>query len=253
MKKCELSYLQKYIWLDQKLTPESSKYNIGGYALINGAVELDLFKKAVSIFSDKNTLLKSFFKEEDGSLFLCSNDRESDTGILCMEKKTTEEAIDFINDDFKTPFNTVDGQLLCKIWLIKTSPNTFIWYTKLHHLIADGYSFQLFFNGISAIYQSLKSGTPIKVDKSNISFERHVKEEKEYYNSNTFTKNRDFWKDRYESLPDLIFQSTPKENSFYHKELQLPLNVLQQWQKLSELHNFSVFHLLLAGFFRCTF
>ena len=140
MNENKISSLQKYIWLDQKLTTESPKYNIGGYAVIKGNVDFSLFKKAISIFSNKHTILKSIFREDKGNPFALLNEKPFEEGVLYFEKNSIKQAIGLIQKDFKKPFNLDIDERLFNIWLIKTSPNMFVWYIKLHHLITDGYS-----------------------------------------------------------------------------------------------------------------
>ena len=90
MNKNKISSLQKYIWLDQKLTTKSPKYNIGGYAVIKGNVDFYVFKKAISIFSKKHTILKSIFRENKGNPFALLNEKSLEEGVLYFEKDSVE-------------------------------------------------------------------------------------------------------------------------------------------------------------------
>ncbi|AXG70213.1 tyrocidine synthase 3 [Kordia sp. SMS9] len=240
--------LQKYLWLDQKLTPESPKYNIGGYAVIKGNVDCYLFKKAISAFADKHVILKSFFREAEGIPFSLVNEKPFEEDIHCFEKNGVKEAIHLIQKDFKQSFNVSTEKRLFRIWLIKTSPNTFIWYTKLHHLIADGYSFQLLFNGVSSNYKALTGETILQNDSKPKEFRQCVKEEEEYYKSKGYLNDQEYWKNKYTTFPELIFNQQHQENKFYDKEIYLPEEYLQKIQLLSKEERVSVFHILLASF-----
>ncbi|CAL2089900.1 Tyrocidine synthase 3 [Tenacibaculum sp. 190524A02b] len=251
MNKSEISSLQKYLWLDQKLTPESPKYNIGGYAVIDGYVDFNLFKEALSIFSDKHKILKSVFREENGKPFLLINEdeKEFNEGVNFIEKRNKQEILDLIRKDFKKPFNLEEDKKIFKIWLVKISANTFIWYTKLHHLIADGYSFQLLFNEVSTIYNSLLNNDISTYEKINVKeFSNHIEEEVGYYNSSAFFKDKEYWQNKYTVFPELIYHKKYQECNFYDKELYLSEDVLQKMKSLSKEENISVFHILLASF-----
>ena len=69
-----VSNVQKYIWLDQVLDNESPKYNIGGYAIINGDIDVERFRDALNILIIENDIFSFVFGEEDGSPKYSQND-----------------------------------------------------------------------------------------------------------------------------------------------------------------------------------
>ncbi|NQY05369.1 MAG: hypothetical protein HRT68_03960, partial [Flavobacteriaceae bacterium] len=234
MSKNKISSLQKYIWLDQKLTAESPKYNIGGYAIIKGNVDFYVFKKAISAFSNKHTILKSIFREDKGNPFTLLKEISLEESVLYLEKDSMEQAIDLIQKDFKKPFNLDIDERLFNICLIKTSPNTFVWYTKLHHLIADGYSFQLLFNGVSNNYKLLIGESILSYDNNLKEFRKHIKEEEEYYKSKDFLKDKKYWENKYTAFPELVYSKQYQDKKFYDKELYLSEEYFQKIQLLSK-------------------
>ncbi len=246
--KNHISTLQKYIWLDQKLTPTSPKYNIGGYAIINGYVDFSLFKKAIEIFSQENSLFKSVFREESGNPFSVIQDADLDNSIHYFEKDNKQQALDLIKEDFGIPFHLNEDQRLCKVWLIRISANTFIWYSKLHHLIADGFSFQLLFNNVSTIYESLTSEAVVTEKTNSKDFAQHVEEELDYVNSEAFLKDQSYWISKYETFPQLAYNKQYEDATFYDKEFQLLAGSWQEIQNIAKQQNVSVFHVLLASF-----
>ncbi len=248
MSKNNLSALQKFIWIDQQLSPQSPKYNIGGYAIIKEALDAHLFQKAISIFSKKHPVFCSLFKEEQGIPFLFINNNKNN-GIHYFENNNIKEVQKLIQEDFSIPFEVNKNEQLFTIWLIKIDASTFIWYTKLHHLIADGFSFQILFNEVGTIYTSLKKeDSSIEDTTTNKSFANYVQEENAYYNAATFTKDKAFWKEKYQSFPQLIFSTAHKNDQLYVKELILSPNAYGSLQQLAQQENCSMFHLLLASF-----
>ncbi|MEL6942710.1 MAG: condensation domain-containing protein, partial [Bacteroidota bacterium] len=240
--------MQKYIWLDQQLDIQSPKYNIGGYAIINGKLDTAVFKQAVVYFAEKHSILKSMFKEEQGIPLMYISGEEIENKVLYFENYDKEEVLQLIQNDFKIPFDINRAEKLCTIWLFKVDADTFIWYTKLHHLIADGFSFQLLFNEIGTIYSSLVTSQFLEEKHPQKDFLAHVQEEKEYYNSDHFIKDKEYWVDRYNSFPELIFNDLCTKNILYDKELILSADSYLALQKLAKREQLSEFHLLLASF-----
>ena len=248
MQKNRLSNLQRLIYLDQKLNPDSPKYNIGGYVVINGIVEFAILKKSIDIFIGRTSLLKSIFREENGVPFRIEKEKIVEDWIRLVEVESLSEVVSLMQNDFALPFNIESNQALCTFWLAKTKNNKFIWYTKLHHLIADGYSFQLLFNEISRLYSSL-SRQQLSFDPAKSkAFFNLVQKEEEYYQSQALRKDKSFWVNRYESLPELIYNHGINEAHFYNREFDLSETRVEELKSISNRNNLSMFSIFLASF-----
>ncbi len=204
----EVSYLQKYIWLDQKLDLLSPKYNIGEYSILNGEINENVFKDAIRTMVDSNDVFLFLFKELKGiPVFRCERSVSMDEYFTLSLAKNEKAAINMIKADFSKPFNLESEDKLFRIWLIRINNSKFFWYIKLHHLIADGFSFHLIFNKVNTIYRelSLNDFQSKSVEINQYSFKKYIEWEKEYRLSNYFKRSKEFWLQKYESPVPLLF------------------------------------------------
>ncbi|MFH7014628.1 amino acid adenylation domain-containing protein [Flavobacterium sp. FlaQc-47] len=249
--KNNVTSVQKYIWLDQILESESPKYNIGGYAFINGSVDVELFKVAFDILIKENNIFSFVFEEKSGFPVYTLQEADRDLALTYVEVSDESTAIEIIEKDFIIPFNVEKDKQLYKMWLIKVAPESYIWYSKLHHIISDGFSFQLLFNKVKRIYEQLATNVEyddLCIEKNTTSYEDFIALEKEYRASDDFSNDKNFWLERYHDLPSLIYAGTNKSTS--HCNIEMVLTELENkalWD-FAKTEKLGIFHLLIGCF-----
>ncbi|WP_299315822.1 non-ribosomal peptide synthetase [uncultured Aquimarina sp.] len=244
-----ISNIQKYVWLDQIMTPESPKYNIGGYVIMNGDINFDLFNKAFKILVKENDIFSFVFKENKGVPIYDVPLHDHSEYLECFEESNKENAIKKIEEDFSEAFRFEEEKPLYKMWLINVSPDCSIWYSKLHHIIADGFSFQLLFNEVNRIYEKLliEDGyTYADIENNTTLYENFILSEKAYRASDSFIEDKKFWMNKYQELPSLIYKESNRVEDHYHLETELSDIENQKLWELTRKERLSIFHVLLG-------
>ncbi|WP_299210513.1 non-ribosomal peptide synthetase [uncultured Dokdonia sp.] len=249
--KNNVTNVQKYIWLDQMLESESPKYNIGGYAFIKGSINIDRFRLAIDILAKENDIFSFCFEEKSGFPVYTIQDIDPNLALTYLEESDKSKAIKAIEEDFVIPFDLKNDEQLYKMWLIKITPTSYIWYSKLHHIISDGFSFQLLYTKVKRIYEQLNTDLAYDdacIEKNTYSYEAFITSEEAYRNSDEFSNDRDFWLDRYAELPSLIYTGTNKTTSHCNIELALSENENEAFWEFAKTERLGIFHLLLGCF-----
>ena len=249
--KNNVTNVQKYIWLDQMLESESPKYNIGGYAMIKGHIDVNHFQQALDILAKENDIFSFVFEEKSGFPAYTIQDVMPHLGLLYLEESNEAQAIEKIQEDFIIPFDFKNEKCLYKMWLIKVSETSYIWYSKLHHIISDGFSFQLLFNKVNRIYKHLESGLMYDdevIEKNTYSYESFIGSEETYRSSEEFSKDSDFWVDRYADLPSLIYTGTNKTSAHSNIEFSLSEEQNATLRAFSKSERLGLFHILIGCF-----
>ncbi|MHA7060181.1 non-ribosomal peptide synthetase [Aquimarina sp. M1] len=244
-----ISNIQKYVWLDQIMTPESPKYNIGGYVIIKGEINFELFNKAFKILVKENDIFSFTFKENKGIPTYDMSLHDHSEFLKCFEEPSKEKAVRKIERDFSEAFRFEEEKPLYKMWLINVSPDCSIWYSKLHHIIADGFSFQLLFNEVNRIYEKLliEDGyTYADIETHTTLYEEFILSENTYRLSDNFNEDKKFWMDKYQELPSLIYKEGNREQDHYHLETELSVIENQKLWEIIKKERLSIFHVLLG-------
>ncbi len=249
--KNNVTNVQKYIWLDQMLESESPKYNIGGYAFINGSIDMDRFRLAIDILAKENDIFSFTFEEKSGFPAYTIQDIDPNVALTYLEESDQSKAIKAIEEDFVIPFDLKNDTQLYKMWLIQITPTSYIWYSKLHHIISDGFSFQLLYNKVNRIYKQLSTDVLYDdacIEKNTYSYENFINSEESYRASDEFSNDMDFWLERYAALPSLIYTGTNKTTSHCNIEIALSEDENEAFWEFAKTERLGIFHLLLGCF-----
>jgi amino acid adenylation domain-containing protein len=198
----KISAVQKTIWLTQNIYTESSIYNVGGFALIEGHLDEDVLVRAIEmILKDADVLVTGYyaFNEpllQDNPAFSLYN---IDTIDFSASVDASQACESWMLADMHLPFNVQEN--LLKVCLLKAADSRYYWYTKVHHLVFDGYSMALFFNKVSALYTSLLSGNTADIVIGAFPYADFIADGDTYYDSERFKADSQFWFNRFRNQP----------------------------------------------------
>ncbi|GAA0710926.1 hypothetical protein GCM10009430_00040 [Aquimarina litoralis] len=249
--KNNVSNIQKYIWLDQVLSPNSPKHNIGGYVIINGKVNPKQFINAMDILLKENDIFSFVFEENHGMPIFYNLNSETIKKVEYLEIENMDEVIDKIQYDFSIPFNLNNEEQLFKMWLIKVSSDRYVWYSKLHHIISDGFSFQLLFNEVNRIYEKLDSKEGYlqeDIETNTTSYHDFIISESSYRKSKRFSEDRNFWNQRYNETPSFVYSGQNDQQGHCSIEFSLSEKESIHFWNIIKENKLSVFHLFLGCF-----
>lgn len=248
MKQVRSSFIQQYIWLDQKLDLDSPKYNTGGYVLINGSINFELLKKSLKVLFSEHDIFSFVFKETGGVLNHKISSIESLENVKYFEVENEMKGIERINNDFLIPFRIEKNNKLFKIWLLKVGEAKYIWYAKFHHLVADGYCFEILFNEINRIYLQLDRGKNcLDVAPPPISYTDFIYNEQTYVSSKSFLNDKGYWREKYSEHPSLVFQKKIKAGDNYSIDVSISALENKKLSLIAKSEKVSNFHLLVSS------
>ncbi|AMP99737.1 Nonribosomal peptide synthetase [Pedobacter cryoconitis] len=219
-----ISANQKTIWLTQNIYAASPLYNVGGYAAIEGDLDqAELIRSIELVLSQADVIEMGYniFEDQKGFQENQSRKIDIDTIDFSLNNDSDKACLDWMSEDITVPFDQ-SGNLL-KIRILKCTDRKFFWYTKVHHLIFDGYSMSLFFNKVIQYYSPDKLNFQEPDENSLRPYLDFINGEKFYRLSDEFIEDKAFWKSRLKDLPSTKAFST---------SLKTPLNHGQNSERL---------------------
>lgn len=225
----ELHLNQKEIYFDHVLDPQNPQYNIGTYVVINGNLNVELFKEAIrssenvfDVFKFKN------FSIDDASILT----QETSSSIKITELDLTGRewsevsTKEWLQDRINKPFDIHNGCLYDFV-LIKRKEGEYWFYVGCHHLFSDGYGVPyVFLSYVFDKYHALKTGE--KKEFSFPSYLQLIEKSNDYLDSNAYESDKNYWKERFNASQDPIFQMGSNTVSFQTDLIQLPFSVEEQ-------------------------
>lgn len=210
-----LSKPQESIWLTEQYFKNTN---------INRLVTTADFSKKVDNldFDLLNTAINNVIKCNDNFQIRLCLDNGDIKQYFCDFEPFDSEAVeitslsDFLEEDSrrKNVFNLLGGPLFeIKLFKFKGT-NTGGILANFHHIICDGFSASLFIRQVFEGYSSLiNSKTLPNVNPNNYSYIQYLDSEKEYLKSNKFEKDKAYWDEVFETVPEVATIYTNKNIS----------------------------------------
>ncbi|WP_432408907.1 amino acid adenylation domain-containing protein [Wukongibacter sp. M2B1] len=248
-----LSSYQKDIWLDQCLYPESPIYNIGGYLEVEGKMKKEIFEKAVNILINNNASLRmSVVVIENKPYQKINNELMYKVPFydFSHEKQQREYCLEWMRKEFIRVFE--DEEKMFEFILIKASEEHFFVLLKAHHRLVDGWGYSILIKELVANYNSLLNNVPIK-NENEYSYLDFIEENEKYLKSEKYTKDIEFWKEKYPTIPEPLFNWISDSNGFLassirssRRTLIVKRSLYDEIMEFSKEKGCSIFHFILG-------
>lgn len=155
---------QERIWALSQLLPSSAVYNLPLVFQMSGPLRLDNFAKAVDTVCQRHEILRTRFtttKEsvsqviEDAPLSCLTLDDLTDLSSTEQHERKSE----IIDKMVGQPFDMTSGPLV-RTHLIKLSNTDSIFVLVMHHIISDGWSFNVYLEELQTAYNHTGTEEP---------------------------------------------------------------------------------------------
>ncbi|CAK7015867.1 amino acid adenylation domain-containing protein [Tissierella sp.] len=198
-----LTEAQKRIWYTQMINPELSMFVIGGTVTIYGNVDIDLLRSTIKkIISVHDAFqIRLIIKQEVPLQFFAQPDLSEIEFLDFSHREDPEGAFkDWVKQKSSLTF-ALENTKLYEFVSYKIKESVYGYFVKLHHIIADGWSFEILNQEIKQFYEAFyKNETDIKIEIPQ--YKDYLLSEQQYIQSDTYEKNKKFWNEMYAQLPE---------------------------------------------------
>ncbi|MBT2575241.1 AMP-binding protein, partial [Bacillus sp. ISL-51] len=251
-----LTHAQRRVWFTELLEPGTSICNLAACVKFRGEIDLDVLRRALDFSFSRNDSLKFQLTEGDGS---------EPQLYLAEHRPIPPEVIDFTNTDKTQRDSWIDAQTSIPFKLFHSPlyqfslllmPNGEVWlYAKFHHIIMDGISLNLLGNQLIDIYQKMIRNEALP-EHHGPSYLSYMEKEKQYLDSSRFEKDRSFWTQAYQTVPEhfsLAEQASHQRQSTEasRNTLTLSHSLEQSIRRFCEDHQVSIISLFMASLYIC--
>lgn len=248
-----LSSVQREIWFDHCLFPDTPLYNVGCYCQINGELDLHLFRQAITLLIKENDALRMVLTELDNTPFQSFPDMEdvNITLLDCsMERDPQQEALRHIRNVQNQPFRILEEPLF-RNSLYKISDHRYFWSHLYHHIAVDGRAISLVSHRVAAHYNALLNGNPLPFSPE-ISYRNFLRHDASAPDPEKLEAHRQYWGNKFTPLPDPLFSAVSRYSGSAEAA---PGGVLighiarKQYERLgrlAELHSVSLVHIMIG-------
>lgn len=196
---------QRGIWVSSKIAPSDSVFNISEYVEITGALDTELFLRALhTLANEAETARTRIVDTDDGPRQVIEPFYAGTIPYIDFTDEADPLAVAeaWMMAELSEPVDLA-GTRLWFVALLKIADERFIWYHRCHHIILDGFGGGLLARRCAELYTALVEGREPEPCPFG-SFATIVESEQSYRNSPRHERDRDYWRERLAGLPEPI-------------------------------------------------
>jgi len=251
-----LSSPQLDIWFDQLLHPDVPLYNTGGYVRIHGEINPSLFEQALNHVIATNDALRTRLHPSDPlptQTFAAKDTLKLNCHDFSNHPQPEAAAIEWMQQTFVQPFSLYECPLF-EFALCKTSPTSYCWLKKYHHIIVDGWATSLIVQQVAQAYTALAHSQPLPTQ--HYAYQAFIEDDAHYTQSNKFQQAKAYWQAKFTTLPEPLIppryrsQFPPHSSIPSHRAtLCLARPFYNQLLAFTIQHKVSILHVVIAALY----
>jgi amino acid adenylation domain-containing protein/non-ribosomal peptide synthase protein (TIGR01720 family) len=189
-----LSEGQKGLWMLQKVSPETSSYNVPLCYRVCHKLDIEKFKQACSFILEQYPILTSVFGEDNGVPYQIVQPSQplswEQEDISTLE---SDKILPYLRKKAKEPFLLERGPLM-RIQLLSRSEQEHIILIVIHHIIFDGSSTLLLVKSLLEAYRNLSDEKDLEAKSFPTSYNDFVEWEQAMLSTKEGEEHRAYWR-----------------------------------------------------------
>ncbi len=253
-----LSAAQKRLWILSQLEGGSQAYNMPVAIKLKGSIDTDLFERAIKTLVERHEILRTSFKaDQSGEVrqyVLAKHEFDFSLSVEDYTKKRNKAATvsKYIHEKNKEQFNLAKAPLL-RGSLLKTKKDECVFLASMHHIIGDGWSFEILIGELVSIYNSLSLNKPIGLPDLNVHYKDYVNWLSQGLQVEKQKAAEQYWLDQFSGELPVIelpsFKVRPRTKTYNGATIShlYSGNFLKQLKAFSKGQDATLFMVLTAG------
>jgi aspartate racemase len=253
-----LSFSQQRLWFLAQLEPNSPAYNIPAAFRLTGLLSVTALSQSLSEIVRRHEVLRTTFPSVEGqpkqviSLHKVLTLPIIDLSELPPDQRLSE-AQRLATEEAQQPFVLATGPLF-RVKLLRLEEAEQMLLVTMHHIVYDGWSYDIFLRELAALYNAFSSGKPSPLPELPIQYADYAYWQHEWLQGEVLESQRDYWKQQLNgNLPILQLltdypRSPVQTYQGGYQSLELPKNLTQALKDLSQQERGTLFMTLLAAF-----
>ncbi|WP_437928193.1 amino acid adenylation domain-containing protein [Sorangium sp. So ce291] len=203
-----LSFGQERLWFLQRLAPESRAYNCLFPFRLRGQVDVRALDKGLRQLAQRHEILRTTYAERDGRpVQIVAPQSSLRLDVMDLQHLSEEEreaaAHQRITAEAQTLFDLEGGPLL-RACLLRLEPEDHIFLLHLHHIAIDGWSIELAFRELAALYDGHRRGVPPALPELEIQYADFAAWQREHMRDGARSELLAWWKEKLLHAPPLL-------------------------------------------------
>lgn len=252
-----VSFAQERMWFMDRLTPGNPVFNLNCDWRFTYPVEIAALRRSVNEMVRRHESLRTTFVATDGEPRQIVADSVN-LALPMMDLRDLAEperdatVFGIATEEARRPFDLTRGPLL-RTTLLRLGAEEWVFLLTMHHIISDGWSLQLFWDELLAIWTAYDAGKPSPLADLEIQYADFAVWQRNWFTGEVLQTQIDYWKRQLAGLTVLELHTdharpaVQTANGSTHP-LKLPASLSTALSAFSRDRGVTLFMTLLAAF-----
>jgi acyl carrier protein len=195
-----LSFAQDDFWFMDQIEPGNVSHNMPRILYFSGELNTAALEQSFQTIIQRHEVLRANFSTIDGTPQAIIRPAESwalgfaDLQHLPIAERQ-EEARRLTTECCLQPLE-LEKDWLCQAILIQLDATEYLFVVVMHHIISDGWSFNIFFRELQALYTAFVDDQPSPLMDLPVQYVDYAYWQREWLQHEVFNQQMDYWKEQ---------------------------------------------------------
>jgi amino acid adenylation domain-containing protein len=252
-----LSFAQERLWFLDQFAPGDVSYNVAMTVEIDGALNVTSLERSFQEIVNRHESLRTRFLAVDGKpRQIIENNVTVEMPVVDLSSVTPDQqgiqAKRLERDEARKPFDLGRAPML-RVTLLRRSEQDHVLLLTMHHIASDGWSMEVIFPELSALYESFCSNKSAVLPALPIQYADFGVWQRNWMKGEVLEEQLAYWKKQLAGAEPLELPAdrprpAVRGNVGAYLPIDIPANTLSQLRELSRKTGTTLYMTLLAAF-----
>ncbi|HEU4733659.1 MAG TPA: amino acid adenylation domain-containing protein, partial [Kofleriaceae bacterium] len=252
-----LSFSQYRLWYLEQLVPGSATYNMPILTRLRGAWDAAAFATALTALAARHEVLRTHFAlDGDAPIQIVDPPSPIAVPVIALGDVAAAEregrALALAREEAARPFALDRGPLI-RARAFQLEPDDHVLVLTMHHVAGDGWSMDVCFRELGALYREARTGTPAALPDLPLQYADYAVWQRKFLSGAELTRQLTFWREQLSGLAPALALPTdhvrPPVQRFRggYLERLFGAATTAAARALAARHGATLFHVMLAA------
>ncbi|HZD93601.1 MAG TPA: amino acid adenylation domain-containing protein, partial [Candidatus Sulfotelmatobacter sp.] len=253
-----LSHGQQRLWFIDQMQGGSAQFHIPEALHLRGDLDPIVVERAINAIIARHETLRTHFAQMDGDpVQIISPELTISIPLVDLTALPSDQQQAAVKraqcHEWEEPFDLTHGPLL-RVKLLKLAHQEYVLLRTFHHIIADGWSEDIFHREFAALYSAFRNGEEPSLSKVAVQYADYLQWQTGIEGQSRRSAGLEYWKKQLADIPEQLElprdRPRPSRPTFTGNVLRitLPQEQLIALEALSRKNNCTLYMTMLAAF-----
>jgi amino acid adenylation domain-containing protein len=252
------SFAQELLWLMHTSAPESTSYNVPRSRRVVGPLDVDALRRAFDALAERHEILRTTYAFHGEQAVQAVHDpRPVDFTVVDLttlpDARRAAEADRLVLEQARRPFDLAHDHLL-RVVVLRLADTEHVLHVDSHHIAFDGWSRDILFRELSALYREAAGGAHAALPALPIQYADYAIWEREHLTGERLERLLGYWRRELgdarfvlELPTDFVRPAVPGTGGITER-ITIESALLARIKQLGVRHDATLYMVLLAAY-----